>query len=101
MIPPDIIFQEEDDVNMPPSSKTEEGASGQTTPKTEGQEKEKNRISSRLPIAIGIVAALIILFGGWYLIRIEMPYRRRRRAYKKNHETRLRSYGKPDDKFKL
>lgn len=94
MIPPDIIFREEDGTYVPIESETKTDSEGKT------QEKEKSK--KWIPIVLGGIAAIIILTVGWYLIRIELPHQKKRRAYKKKHEARLRSYNQTDDdKFNL
>ncbi|MDE7326204.1 MAG: D-alanyl-D-alanine carboxypeptidase [Lachnospiraceae bacterium] len=89
MIPPDIVFKEEN---------------GSYTPITPEPGEDKENLSGEdkegfhwLPVILGVTATIIILAIGWYLIRIELPHRRRHQIYKKKHEARLKSYGQQDD----
>lgn len=84
MIPPDIVFEEDNGTYVPINPKTEKGDSGETSPETE----KKKEIPRWLPIALSAAAAVIVLLAGWYIIRIG-PYRRRMRANKHKHNTRL------------
>lgn len=101
MIPPDIIFKEEDGTYVPIDPETKED-SKENPPEKTGEEKEDGKSRSLIPLVLAIIAAIIILTAGWYLIRIELPHRKKRRAYRKKHEARLRSYNQTDDeKFNL
>lgn len=96
MIPPDIIFKEEDGAYVPINPETKDDPKENPTEK-DGEEKEEEKSRSLIPLILAIIAAIIILIAGWYLIRIELPHRKKRRAYQKKHEARLRSYNQADD----
>lgn len=97
MIPPDIVFEEENGVYVPIGSSEEPApdASGAD----EGSESGKK---SWLPVIFGVIAAVVVVLIGLYIIRIELPHRRKRKAYKRRHEARLQSYNNMrDDDFNL
>ncbi len=101
MIPPDIVFQEEEDGSYGPvGSGMKDGEADQKDPETINGEGKEKRMPHWLPVVLGIAAALTILFVGWYVIRVEIPHRRKRRAYKRKHDARLMSYREsPEDPF--
>lgn len=90
MIPPDIVFKEENGMYNPVTQIPNEDEENDKT-------EEKDKKFQLLPVILGVAATVIILFVGWYIIRIELPHRRKKQAYKKRHEARLRSYGQQDD----
>lgn len=97
MIPPDIVFEEENGVYVPIGSKTED-----TSDDPGSEESSENQKQSWLPVIFGIIAAIVVVLIGLYIIRIELPHRRKRKAYKRRHEARLQSYSQmQDDDFKL
>lgn len=49
------------------------------------------------PVFLGIVACAIILVVGWYILFVELPHRRRRKAYRANHRRRMDTLKYRDD----
>lgn len=97
MIPPDIVFQNENETYPPLSSGTSGLPENTENDDTSGWASIKKYI---LPITLGIVSAALILLVGGYFIIVELPHRRRRKAYKRRHNARLHSYKKEkDDEF--
>lgn len=94
MIPPDIVFQEDNGSFVPIGQETQKPDADEATPDTETDGKGLHW----LPVTLGAVAAVVILLAGWYIVRVELPHRRRKRAYKRRHDARLQSYHDfPDD----
>lgn len=95
MIPPDIVFKEDNGIFVPINQEKEDPATDEEDPVAE---TENQNGPHWLPVALGAAAAIVILLAGWYIVRIEIPHRRRKRAYKRKHDARLRSYHDfPDD----
>lgn len=96
MIPPDIVFKEDNGTYIPINPDTGNNAHSEAAPSTE----EKTEKPHWLPLALGAAAAIAVLLTGWYIIRIEIPHHRKRRAYKRKHDARLQSYNQMrDDNF--
>lgn len=97
MIPPDIVFQEENGVYVPIDSKSDD-----VSDDSDLEDDTKTEKQSWLPVIFGAAAAIIVVLIGLYVIRIELPHRRKRKAYKRRHDARLRSYTQmQDDDFNL
>lgn len=62
-----------------------------STPTLNSDTEEENKSSSVniKPILLGITAAAIIIVLGWYVLFVELPHRRRRKAYRANHKRRM------------
>lgn len=62
---------------------------------------EKENMSSRnyLPIILGIIVAVIVILIGLYVIFVEIPHKKRRRAYKIRHKERLESIRASSNEF--
>lgn len=99
LIPPDLVFA--DGSSTDSTSTNSDSLVGNTTDHNE-QSIPVNRpytekTSKVKPILIGVCISIIILVVGYYLLFIEIPHRRRRSKYRKNHQRRMdyiRSNGK-------
>lgn len=86
MVPPDIVFQEDNGTYVP----IHPGTQGENPNETVSEAEEKGKKPRWLPIVLGVLAAVIVLLIGWYIIRIEMPHYRKKRAYKRRHKEEKR-----------
>ncbi len=88
LIPPDLVFTDDPtnssatDTNSLVGDSTNEQSIAVKGPTTEKTSKVK-------PILIGICITIIILVVGYYLLFIEIPHRKRRSKYRKNHQRRM------------
>ncbi len=89
LIPPDLIFTDD---AVPANGSSVDSTSvtndDSVTPKNPTVTKESSKIK---PILIGVSVTVIILVIGYYILFIELPHRKRRNAYYKNHKKRMDS----------
>lgn len=85
MVPPDLVFQEEDGVYKPIS-----GSKTEPEENDEEEDSSKKSFTDWIPLILGIAAALLALLAGLYFVFVEMPRRRRRREYKRRRAARRR-----------
>ena len=93
LIPPDLVFVDDTliqdgenstvtDGKLPEGSK-EESISVEATAAT-----KKSKLK---PIIIGACVSAIVLVIGYYVLFIELPHRKRRKTYRRNHKRRMDS----------
>lgn len=92
LIPPDIVFAN----GVPESSDTSDTHvkdSSEELNLSKDSEKESLFSGKNLfPLIAGIVVTLLILMISGYILFIELPHRRKRKAYKRRHNARINSY---------
>jgi D-alanyl-D-alanine carboxypeptidase len=86
LIPPDMLFSDETNPANGTSSVPVNGTTTVEKPTTVTKETSKIK-----PILIGVSVTVIILVVGYYILFVEVPHRKRRTAYRKNHKKRMDS----------
>ena len=94
LIPPDLVFTDTSQENQGEST-VDESLTGEDAISVEGTLATKK--SKVKPIIIGVCVSAIILVIGYYILFIEIPYRKRRKAYRRNHKRRMDMIRKRDD----
>jgi D-alanyl-D-alanine carboxypeptidase len=92
LIPPDLIFADATNQETVPAK----GNSSSTIPSDNNVVPVENssvvKETSKLkPILIGIFVTVIIVAIGYYILFIELPHRKRKKVYRKNHQKRMDS----------
>ena len=92
LIPPDLVFAD-GETSVPATSN-----SSTTAPETSSGDVDsaKNpsivkKPSKLKPILIGVSVTVIIMVVGYYILFIELPHRKRRNVYRRNHKKRMDS----------
>ena len=88
LIPPDLVFNDELQDN---SALDVPDISGESAKDAVTANSETTKQSLVKPILIGISVTSIIIIIGYYILFIEIPHRKRRKAYRKNHKRRMDS----------
>lgn len=93
LIPPDIVFSDAQETSATVGSKDNHQAS---KPSSSDDVSAKNpslakKPSIIKPILIGISVTAVILVIGYYILFIELPHRKRKKAYHRNHQKRMDS----------
>lgn len=98
LIPPDVVFAD----GVPESSESnpsgDDSANNQDTAEDSDQKDSASK-KSIFPLVVGVVIAILVLAAGAYIVFVEIPHRKRRKAYKRRHNARINSYssGRHDD----
>lgn len=101
LLPPDLVLSgniPSNNVDDPTKEVISTTTNEQTSSNKPGSSKEKQKTNLK-PFLLGITATIIVLLIGWYILFIELPHRKRRKAYRANRKRRmdsLRSHGKDD-----
>lgn len=99
LIPPDITFED-----VPPD-KTISAAPDETittvpAPSDEASKDLKGKKGFPvLPVILGVLAGIIVILAGLYIIFIEIPHRKRRKLYKERHKRRMDSLSSSNNFF--
>lgn len=91
IVPTQELAQKEDITSKEDTSSKED-----ITSKEDNNDKKKEK-SSVLPLILGIIAAIIVILIGLYIIFIEVPHRRKRKLYKERHRQRMESISSRDN----
>ncbi|ABX44276.1 D-alanyl-D-alanine carboxypeptidase family protein [Lachnoclostridium phytofermentans] len=91
LIPPELIFKDSE-TNVTLGSESSDKEDIPVTSKTTKEKDSKKQGSSLVkPALLGIIATVIVLLVGYYILFIELPHRKRRRRYHENHKRRMDS----------
>jgi len=89
LLPPDLILSGElNGVNDENATEEVISSNSENTPTSSTAKEEQNTLKIK-PILLSLIAAAIVLLVGWYILFVELPHRKRRRAYRANHKRRM------------
>ncbi|MDD5934754.1 MAG: D-alanyl-D-alanine carboxypeptidase [Clostridiales bacterium] len=102
LIPPELVFNDDPSINTETENGNELDSSNSKNEKepaiaVEGLNAKK--ASKVKPIIIGVCIGAIVLVIGYYLLFIEIPHRKRRSRYRKNHQRRMDSIRSNNDSY--
>lgn len=87
LIPPDLVFTNAQETSAPvgnDNNQIQQPTNHNAVVKNGAKETSKLK-----PILIGVLVAVIILVVGYYLLYIEIPHRKRKKVYRRNHQRRM------------
>lgn len=92
LIPPDLVFANDPAIsdNVISDDEIATNTSKQDKPVVTDSDTTKSSSKAR-PIIVGVCVCLVILTVGYYILFIEIPHRKRRKAYRRNHQIRMNS----------
>lgn len=86
----DIIYQSENQVIVVPSPTPTPTVTPNGSPTEDSQETSSNletdsEKNDNRPLIIGIIVGVVVLAAGLYIVLVELPYRKKKKAYQKKY----------------